>query len=908
MNKRLGALVLFGAALAPLTASADWFFRGTPNSWATTAMTAMGGTLYQTCQTFTTGDANGGPRFKIDRTGNWAEAYPATDYGVSANTSYTIKFYSDTHAISVTPVANCGVDGTPPTTPGTPVGGTVAYNSVSLSWAASTDNVGVAGYKVLRNGSQIATTAAASYTDTTVAASSSYTYAVVAYDAVGLNSPQSGTLAVITPAAPPEWYFRGTANAWGKTQMTALGGTHYQTCQYFAGGDSGGGARFKIDRYGDWTQAFPATDYAVTSPKSYTIDFYSDTKSITATPVASCGALPPSESTTLGADWSATKTVFSLWSPDKTDVKLQLDGVSYPMKRVADYNGYTDVYQVSVAGNQHLKKYSFLVNGVSVRDPYGKMVEPNTNNDIVMDMSTSALTAGWSARPALTNREDAIIYETHVRDFTISANSGVSAANKGKFLGMVAAGTTFNGVKTGIDHLKELGVTHVQLMPVYDFGSCPLVTDTACYNWGYDPRNYNVPEERYSLTPFDYVNRAKEFKQMVDAFHKAGIRVVMDVVYNHTFAKEMFDPITSKYYTATDLSGTGNSIDADQPMVSRMIQDSLEYWAREYNIDGFRFDLIGIFSYAEVQKWADNLNTKFPDRNLLIYGEPWNGYASDPKDAQRVRLGTVGRIAGSHVGVFNPKFREAIKGANDNGGCNAGDCFAFNANPDTWRIQVGSRGAIRATKDANITIDTWDPMFAMDPEQSINYVSAHDNLTLRDKILAWATLNGVTNASYLRRIQDFANGTVLTAQGIPFLHGGEELLRTKGGDANSYASPDSVNQINWQWKVDNADVFAYYKQMVNLRKATPALRLTSWDAISSCVTTTRPRYGVVVNTISGCGVADTIVIENSSDNYTHTLPAGTWTVKAEKSDAAVAPRTVSGTVVAEGTAVTVLTK
>nr|WP_242533162.1 alpha-amylase family glycosyl hydrolase [Niveibacterium umoris] len=473
---------------------------------------------------------------------------------------------------------------------------------------------------------------------------------------------------------------------------------------------------------------------------------------------------------------------------------------------------------------------------------------------------------------------------------------------------MVAAGTTFNGVKTGIDHLKELGVTHVQLMPVYDFGSCPLVTDTACYNWGYDPRNYNVPEERYSLTPFDYVNRAKEFKQMVDAFHKAGIRVVMDVVYNHTFAKEMFDPITSKYYTATDLSGTGNSIDADQPMVSRMIQDSLEYWAREYNIDGFRFDLIGIFSYAEVQKWADNLNTKFPDRNLLIYGEPWNGYASDPKDAQRVRLGTVGRIAGSHVGVFNPKFREAIKGANDNGGCNAGDCFAFNANPDTWRIQVGSRGAIRATKDANITIDTWDPMFAMDPEQSINYVSAHDNLTLRDKILAWATLNGVTNASYLRRIQDFANGTVLTAQGIPFLHGGEELLRTKGGDANSYASPDSVNQINWQWKVDNADVFAYYKQMVNLRKATPALRLTSWDAISSCVTTTRPRYGVVVNTISGCGVADTIVIENSSDNYTHTLPAGTWTVKAEKSDAAVAPRTVSGTVVAEGTAVTVLTK
>lgn len=622
----------------------------------------------------------------------------------------------------------------------------------------------------------------------------------------------------------------------------------------------------------------------------------------------SCSALPPSESTTLGADWSATKTVFSLWSPDKTDVKLLLDGVPYPMKRVADYNGYTDVYQVSVADNQHLKKYSFLVNGVSVRDPYGKMVEPNTNNDIVMDMSTTALAAGWVARPALPNREDAIIYETHVRDFTISANSGISTAKKGKFLGMVEAGTTFKGVKTGLDHLEELGVTHVQLMPVSDFGSCGNVNDTTCYNWGYDPRNYNVPDERYSLTPFDYVNRAKEFKQMVDAFHKADIRVVLDVVYNHTFEKEMFDPITSKYYTETDLSLTGNSIDADQPMVSRMIQDSLEYWAREYNIDGFRLDLIGIFSYAEVQKWAGNLNTKFPDRNLLIYGEPWNGGASDPKDAQRLRLGTVGRIWNSHVGVFNPKFRDAIKGENNHGGCKAGDCFAFNANPDTWRIEVGSRGAIRATKDASIVIDHWDPMFAMDPEQTINYASAHDNLTLRDKVLAWSILNGVTNAGYLRRIQDFANGMVLTAQGIPFLHSGEELLRTKGGNVDSYRSPDSVNQINWQWKVDNADTFAYYKQMVNLRKTTPALRLTTWDAINNCVQTARPRYGVVVNTISGCGVTDAIVIENSADSYTHTLPAGTWTVKAEKSDASIAPRAVSGSVVAEGTAVTVLTK
>ncbi|MCX9157983.1 alpha-amylase family glycosyl hydrolase [Niveibacterium sp. 24ML] len=909
MIKPIAALLLLGAASAPMTANADWFFRGTPNAWAATAMTAKGGNAFQTCQTFTSGDANGGPRFKIDRFGNWTEAYPGTDYGVSANTSYQIDFDSVSHAITVTKVASCGADIIPPTKPGTPVSGTVTATSVALTWTASTDNVGVVGYKVFRNGAEIGTASSAAYTDTTVSASTSYSYTVQAYDAVGALSPLSGALSVITPAAAPQWYFRGTANAWGKTQMTAMGGTRYQTCQYFAGGDAGGGARFKIDRYGDWTQAFPATDYTVASPKSYVIDFYSDTKAISATPVSSCGTLPPSESTTLGAEWSASKTVFSIWSPDKTDVKLVLDGVTYPMSRVADFNGYTDVYQKSVASDQRLKKYSFMINGVSVRDPYGKMAEPNTNNNIVMDLSRSALPAGWAPRPPLAAREDAVIYEMHVRDFTIAANSGVSVEKRGKFLGMVQGGTTLAGAKTGIDHLKELGVTHIQLLPVYDFGSCPIVTDTSCYNWGYDPRNFNVPEERYSLTPFDYENRVREFRQTVDEFHKAGIRVVMDVVYNHSFAKEMFEPITSKYYTPTDLSGTGNSIDADQPMVSRMIQDSLEYWAREYNLDGFRFDLIGIFSYAEVEKWANNLNAKFADRNLLIYGEPWNGFASDPKDAQRVRLGTVGRIWNSHVGVFNPKFRDAIKGANDSGACGAGDCYAFNTNPDTWRIEVGGRGAIRASKNAGTVIDTWDPMFAMDPEQTINYVSAHDNLALRDKILLWADANGVARSSpYLRRVQQFANGIVLSSQGIPFLHGGEEILRDKQGDHNSYKSPDSINQINWQWKVDNADIFKYYKQMISVRKATKALRLTTWDEIASCVATSRPRYGVVVHKISGCGVTDTVVIHNAADNYAYALPAGNWTVQAEKSDGSLAPRTVSGTITAEGTAVTVLTK
>ena len=819
--------------------------------------------------------------------------------------------------------------------------------------------------------------------------------------------------------ASADWYFRGTPTNWNAEAMEFVSGTQYKTCQSFASGDGSGGPRFKIDRYADWQENYPTTDYVVGSDKNYVITFYSDSKSIQVTEVSSCdgddsGSSGESASNfpslyfrgtpngwgasamqlvadniwqiqvnfdgqvnqrfkvdvygdwsqnygddngdgtleqtgadiysnvsgdylltvddsdlsyslealgctqncggveSLGAVYSPEETTFAIWSPDHSDVQLVLDGQNYAMQRVVAANGMSDVYAVSVDGDHHLKSYSFVVNGISVRDPYGRMVEPNTNNNIVMDLSRTGLPNGWAPRPALAEREDAVVYEVHVRDFTIAPDSGVSAEKRGKFLGMVEPATQYAGVATGIDHLRELGVTHVQLLPVYDFASCPDLSDSACYNWGYDPRNYSVPEERYSLTPFDYENRVREFKRMVDEFHKAGIRVIMDVVYNHTYAKEMFEPISTSYYTPTDLSGTGNSIDANVPMISRMIRDSLEYWVEEYNIDGFRFDLIGIFDYDEVEDWASHLNSRFPDRNLLIYGEPWNGYAADARQPERVRLGTVGRIHQARVGVFNPKFREAIKGQNDNGNCNPGDCFAFNNNPDTWRIEVGSRGGLRASNDASTVIDTWDPMFAMDPEQSVNYVSAHDNLTLRDKILEWADLNGISRESgYLRRIQMFANGIVLTSQGIPFLHGGVELMRDKDGDHNSYQSPDSINQYDWQWKIDNADVYAYYRDVIAMRRAHPAFRLTSWEQINQHMSSNRPAPGVVVNRIDGAAVGDSwsdiIVIYNSGGNYSYSLPTGTWKVALEKSDPGAGNgRVVSGSVLVEGTAVTVL--
>lgn len=719
------------------------------------------------------------------------------------------------------------------------VAGSMSGCSVVLNWSASSDDRGVAGYNVYRNGVKIATVTGTTYTDTTTVANTTYTYTISAFDATGNNSAQSSAISVATG-----------------------------NCS---------------------------------------------------TPVA----------LRLGVMYTATQSTFSIWSPDSANVKLNLQGTLYTMAKVADQNGYTSVYSVTVPGNHHLKTYNFLVNDVSVRDPYGVMVQAGTNNNIVMDLSTTALGSGWAARPAFVEREDAVIYEAHVRDFTIDASSGVAAALRGKYAGMTAAGTTVNGTagaaKTGIDHLVDLGVTHVQLLPIYDFGSCSpteVATNPGCYNWGYDPVNYNVPEERYSQTPNDYVSRVKELKTMVDEFHKRGIRVVMDVVYNHTFAKEMFNPITSKYYTATDLSGTGNSIDVKNPMVARMIRDSLEYWIKEYNIDGFRFDLVGVFDHQVYGDWGRYLNQQFPDRNIMLYGEPWNGFATDTSESTRVRYGTIGVQVDAHVGVFNGAYREALKGSSDNG--NAGG-FMFNQGT-TWGatsywpnstlglgpVSAGVEASTRYVKGTAALPNLWDAMFSMDPEQTINYVDAHDNLCLNDKVEAWAAVNGqASNTAYKRRLQEYALGMVLTSQGIPFLHGGSEMLRNKQGDHNSYKSSDSINKYDWNWRVNNSSTYDLVKKMIQMRRAHPGFRMNTWDEVRTNVQSDQRSASLVVTQINGAANGDSwskaLVIYNSGGNQVVTLPAGNWKVFLEKSDAtAGADRVVSGTVTAEGTSVTVL--
>ncbi|KDM93348.1 alpha-amylase family glycosyl hydrolase [Photobacterium galatheae] len=850
---------------------------------------------------------------------------------------------------------------------------------------------------------------------------------------------------LISAPALADWHFRGTPNQWNAAQMTQIAANHYQTCQTFQQGDATGGARFKIDRYGDWQESYPASDYTVAGDQSYRIDFYPDSHSIQTTQVASCDsqafaqnfnalyfrgtannwaadamalvgdntwsrlihfdgqanqrfkfdltgdwsqnygdnqndgvldaaggdiytnvsgdyvvtvndqtlvyslravnpctadcAVQPS----LGAIYQPDKTTFAIWSPDHSNVTVTVNGTEYPLSKVSDFNGYTDVYQTEVSGDLYLAEYTFQINGIPVRDPYGKMVKPGTGDseaiNIVMDMSRTRPAGGWAERPALVNREDAVIYEVHVRDFTIDASSGVSAAKRGKFLGMVESGTRYNGLKTGIDHLVDLGVTHVQLLPVFDFATCDGLPDSdPCYNWGYDPRNYNVPEERYSQVPTDYEARANEFKTMVNEFHKAGIRVIMDVVYNHTYANEMFENISNRYYTPTDLSGTGNAIDADQPMVSRMIQDSLAYWVDEYGIDGFRFDLIGIFSYGEVVKWGQALNQQFPDRNLLIYGEPWNGYASDPKEAQRVRYGTTHKIAAEHVGVFNGAYREALKGSNDD----TRKGFMFNQLDSTdagWSIYDGIRGSAYDPNDSRNS--TWFRNFAADPEQSINYISAHDNFGLWDKVFLSLSSNVVQNSAhqilsltppvnldYAKRVVNFGMGMVLTSQGISFVHAGDEFLRTKtdnehmtvpsawnfghhAGTHNTYNAPDSFNSIKWHRRADNAATYKYLKDMITLRRHHAGLRMTSNQDIAKYLMVSRPdAFGGQLVTGHITYPQDThnlFVVYNSGDKQTISLPAGDWTLAVDASGAQNQIG-LSGNVLVEGTAVTVFTQ
>lgn len=606
---------------------------------------------------------------------------------------------------------------------------------------------------------------------------------------------------------------------------------------------------------------------------------------------------------TLGATYTKESTTFRIWSPDTSDVKVTVDGVTHTLNK-SNLDCYTNVYEATVDGDLAGKTYQFTIGGVDARDPYGKMTAKGSNTaNIVMDMKTTEPDGSWADRPKLKNREDTIAYEVHVRDFTIDPTSGVDDDKKGRYLGMVQPGTTYadTGVKTGIDHLKELGVTHVQLQPIFDYATCSNVDsqDSSCYNWGYDPWNYNVPEDRYtSVFGTDkYAQKIKEVKEMINEFHKQGIRVIMDVVYNHTMDKTVLGGITQNYYLSKDTTGCGNTVNADQNMVWTMIRDSMDYWVSEFHVDGFRLDLVGAFATKDYSDWGEYLNKQHPDANLVIYGEPW---ASDNDVAEElikepVRTGRMYKTSkDAHVGAFNNRIRNCLKGSSDDGKALG---FIFNKTNDGWDgngtdendkpletnkdcVFMGVKAGVRHADATGI--DVWSAQGFADPEQTVSYVTAHDNLALRDKIEAAGVTSGSAEA---KALQVYANSIIMISQGISFIHGGEEFGRTKiaaGKDIhNSYNTITGANDFKWDlkagdWKSVN-DSYAAYIQM---RKAHPAFHMTTADKIFDNVTLDDASSDeVVIVNIDGESVGDSwekikVVMNSTPSAQTIAVPEG----------------------------------
>ena len=469
--------------------------------------------------------------------------------------------------------------------------------------------------------------------------------------------------------------------------------------------------------------------------------------------------------------------------------------------------------------------------------------------------------SGWEKDTFITREKiDSIIYEAHVRDLTIDSSSGVSEVNRGKFLGLTERGTkNAHGYSTALDHLIELGITEIHILPMFDYSSVDEASSSAQFNWGYDPLNYNVPEGSYSTNPYDGNVRVNELKQMVMALHNAGIRVVMDVVYNHTSktADSYFNLTVPGYYyrmsngSFLNGSGCGNETASERAMYRKYMIDSVKYWMQEYHIDGFRFDLMGLHDIETMNLLSSELHKINP--SVLLYGEGWNAGTSGLKDDKAALKKNASKLNG--IAVFSDDARDAIKGS------------VFNAT-DKGYVSGKSgteQGILFGVYGSTKTIGGY-VAWANAPTKTITYSSAHDNLTLFDKIAS------SSNASLSDRVKmnRLAAAIVYTSQGIPFIHAGEELLRSKVKedgtfDENSYKSSDAVNSIKWNTKVsgDYLTTMNYYKGLIALRKAFPEFRYTTKEQINFNIWQMQAAGGVIAYYIESTD-RDIVVIYNNN--------------------------------------------
>ncbi|MBQ8888374.1 MAG: type I pullulanase [Bacteroidaceae bacterium] len=533
-------------------------------------------------------------------------------------------------------------------------------------------------------------------------------------------------------------------------------------------------------------------------------------------------------------EYSPAETKFSLWSPVAEEVKVLLyesghEGSAYSTHAME--KGADGTWKVTVAEDLHGKFYTFnvKVDGQWLGDTPGimaKAVGVNGKRAAVLDL-TSTNPEGWEndVRPALNSFADIVVYEMHHRDFSVDSVSGI--VNKGKFLALTEEGTKSSlGEKTGIDHLVELGVNHVHILPSYDYASVDeSKLENNQYNWGYDPVNYNVPDGSYSTDPFTPAVRIKEFKQMVQALHKAGIRVVLDVVYNHTFdiANSNFEKTVPGYFYRfnpegkyADASGCGNETASNRAMMRKYMIESVLHWVKEYHIDGFRFDLMGIHDIETMNAIRAELNKIDP--TIFVYGEGWAAASPQLPQEELAMKANAYKMPG--IAVFSDEMRDGLRGPfNDD----KQGAFLTGLPGHEMSIMYGLVGCIPHPQIVNDSVNYSKEAWAAQPTQMISYVSCHDDMCLADRIKS--TLPADATLEERVALHKLAETFVFTSQGVPFIFTGDEVMRDKKGVHNSYNSPDSINTIDWKQKTTYREVFDYIKDLIALRKAHPAFRM-----------------------------------------------------------------------------------
>jgi pullulanase len=597
----------------------------------------------------------------------------------------------------------------------------------------------------------------------------------------------------------------------------------------------------------------------------------------------------------LGLRYLPNKSVFKIWAPTASEARIHFydqgkDGNRLSSKEMK--RGLHGVWEATFKKDLLGQFYTFQVRiGESwlgeTPDPYAKAVGVNGMRAQVIDMQATN-PPGWTAdhRPEQASFNDIIIYELHVRDWSIHPSSGMQS--KGKYLAFAEQGTRSpEGLPTGIDHLKELGVTHVHLLPVYDYLSIDEdKLDEQKFNWGYDPQNYNVPEGSYSTKPHDGATRINEFKTMVKALHDAGIRVIMDVVYNHTGATELsvFNQLVPGYYYRqspdggfSNASACGNETASERPMMRKLIVESVKYWASEYHIDGFRFDLMGIHDIETMNAVTDELQRLHP--SIFVYGEGWTAGDSPLPLEQRAIKHHVPKL--NAVAAFSDDIRDAIKG----------HVFTptqkgfVSGQPD---LEESIRfGIVASTSHPQVQYDKVNysrAPWARNPAQTITYASCHDNHTLWDRLEISCPERSEADRISMNKL---AAAIVLTAQGIPFIHAGEEMLRTKFGAENSFNLPDSINQIVWTRKATYLDVFNYYKGLIALRKQHPAFRLRDTTQLQQQLVFLDHKIpGLVGYQLKEYAGGDSwknilVLFNGNAKSITTDIPNKSWTVVAD---------------------------